>query len=113
MTYQQLRRRAANEAAAAIDRYERARALVAKAADESLSGPPVELEQMLREFEAGNAQIVDVVAVQSNLLQEERSYLDLLNEVAQAAAQVTQTTAIPPARLLAQRPPRFSAPTAQ
>ena len=113
LTYQQLKRRAANEAAAAIERYERARRLVAKAAQESIAGPPPELAQMLREFEAGNAQIVDVVAVQSNLLQEERSYLDLLNEVAQAAAQVTQTTAIPPARLLAQRPPRFLPPAVQ
>ncbi len=110
LTYEQLKRRAANEAAAAIDRYERARHLAAAAQQETFAAAPPELEQVLREYEAGNAQIVDIVAVQSNLLQEERSYLDLLNEVAQAAAQVTQTTAIPPARLVVQRPPRFSAP---
>ncbi len=110
LTYEQLKRRATNEAAAAIDRYERARLLAVAAAQESSAAAPHELEQVLREFEAGNAQIVDIVAVQSNLLQEQRSYLDLLNEVSQAAAQVTQATAIPPQRLVVQRPPRFSPP---
>ena len=111
-TYEQLKRRAANEAAASIDRYERARRLAADAAQEAWNNPPPELEQVLGEFEAGNAEIVDVVAVQNNLLQETRSYLDLLNEVAQSAAFVTQTTAIPPERLFAQRPPRFTEPAA-
>ncbi len=112
LTYEQLKRRAANEAATAIDRYERARRLAADAAQEASESPPPELEQVLGEFEAGNAEIVDVVAVQNNLLQETRSYLDLLNEVAQSAAFVTQATAIPPERLFAQRPPRFSEPAA-
>lgn len=112
LTYEQLKRRAGNEAAASIDRYERARHLAADAAQEASNNPPPELEQVLREFEAGNAEILDVVAVQNNLLQETRSYLDLLNEVAQSAALVTQTTAIPPERLFAQRPPKFSRPAA-
>lgn len=107
LTFEQLRRRAANEALTAIERYERARQLAAHAALELPTNPRLELEQALREFEAGNAQILDVVAVQNNLLQETRSYIDLLNEVAQAAAQVTQATAIPPERLLSWQPPRF------
>jgi outer membrane protein TolC len=112
LSYEQIKRRAANEAAAAIDRYERARRLAVAAAQDASQTPPRELAQVLDQFEAGNTEIVDVLAVQSNLLQETRSYLDLLNEVAQSAAQVTQTTAIPPERLFAQRPPRFSEPTA-
>ena len=108
LTYDQLKRRASNEAAAAIDRYERARQLAAAAAREATELPPPELEQVLGEFEAGNAEILDVVAVQNNLLQESRSYLDLLNEVALSATFVTQMTAIPPERLFVQRPPRFS-----
>lgn len=112
LTYMQLKRRASNEALAAIDRYERARRLVSNAARLETGNPPPELAQVLREFEAGNAQIVDVVAVQNNLLQETRAYIDLLNEVAQAAADVTQTTAIPPQRLVAERPPRFVEPAA-
>ncbi len=110
LAYEQLNRRAVNEAAAAIDRYERARQLAIGAAKESTQIPPPELEQVLGQFEAGNAQIVDVVAVQNNLLQETRAYLDLLNEVAQSAALVTQAAAIPPERLFVQRPPRFSKP---
>jgi outer membrane protein TolC len=110
LTYDQLKRRAANEAAVAIDRYERARSLAANAAQEASESPPPELEQVLREFEAGNAEIVDVIAVQNNLLQESRSYIDLLNEVAQSASFVTQTTAIPPERLFSQRPPKFAEP---
>jgi outer membrane protein TolC len=113
LTYEQLKRRAANEAAAAIDRYERARRLALDAAKEASQTPPPELEDVLRQFEAGNAQIVDLLAVQNNLLQETRSFLDLLNEVAQSAASVTQATAIPPERLFAQRPPKFPAPAAQ
>ena len=111
LAFEQLKRRAINEAAAAIDRYERARQLATDASQEASQIPPPELEQVLGQFEAGNAQIVDVVAVQNNLLMETRSYLDLLNEVAQSAALVTQTTAIPPERLFAQRPPRFTEPT--
>jgi outer membrane protein TolC len=113
LAYEQLKRRAANEAAAAIDRYERARRLALDAAKEASQIPPPELEDVLRQFEAGNAQIVDLLAVQNNLLQETRSYLDLLNEVAQSAASVTQATAIPPERLFAPRPPNFPAPAAQ
>ena len=112
LAYEQLKRRAANEAAASIDRYERARHLASGAAQESLKSPPAELEQVLGEFEAGNAEIVDVLAVQNNLLQETRFYLDLVNEVALSAALVTQTTAIPPQRLFALHPPRFSEPAA-
>ena len=103
-------RRATNEAAAAIDRYERARGLAKSAGKEATQNPPPELEQVLAQFEAGNAQIVDLLAVQNNLLQEARSYLDLLNEVAQSAAVVTQTAAIPPERLFAPRPPTYPHP---
>jgi hypothetical protein len=112
LAFEQIKRRAANEAAAAIDRYERARRLAGEAAEDASESPPPELQQALSQFEAGNAEIVDIVAVQNNLLQETRSYLDLLNEVAQSATFVTQMAAIPPERLFAQRPPRFSDPVA-
>jgi outer membrane protein TolC len=111
LTYDQLKRRAAIEAAAAIDRYERARELAEEAALETSQSPPVELEQAISQFEAGNAEVVDIVSVQNNLLQEARSQLDILNEVSQAAALVTQTTAIPPERLCTVRPPPFAEPT--
>ena len=103
LAHAQLARRAANEAASAIDRYERARRFVAEnaAAGGSTAG---ELQQVVAQFEAGKADIVSVLGIQNNLLSEQRGELDLVNEVAQAAAQVTQSTGIPPERLLA--PPR-------
>jgi outer membrane protein TolC len=109
VAYDQIRRRATYEAAAAIDRYERARGFVAEVAQEASEAPRQELSQVLGQFEAGNADIVNVLAVQNNLLQELRSYLDLVNEVAQSAALVTQATALPPERLFALRPPKFPA----
>jgi outer membrane protein TolC len=107
LAYEQLKRRAANEAAAAIDRYERARALAIRSAQEAPQSP-VEIEQAIAQYAAGNAEIVDILAVQNNLLQETHSYLDVINEVALSAALVTQMTAIPPERLFAVRPPKYA-----
>jgi multidrug efflux system outer membrane protein len=103
LAHAQLLRRATGEAAAAVDRYERARLFVAEAhADRSQPGD--ELQQVLSQFEAGKADIVNVLGIQNNLLTDLRAELDLQNEVAQAAANVTQATGLPPERLLA--PPR-------
>ena len=104
VAYDQLRRRATYEAASAIDRYERARGFAAEVDQEAKEAPREELTQVLGQFEAGNADILNVLAVQNNLLQELRSHLDLVNEVAQSAALVTQATAIPPERLFSLRP---------
>jgi hypothetical protein len=43
---------------------------------------------------------LNVYAAQTGLLQVYRTYLDLLNELAQAASDVTLTTGLPPARLV-------------
>jgi outer membrane protein TolC len=101
LAHQQLKRRATNEAAAAIDRYERARRYAAEAASEDAQSPRGELAQVVAQFEAGKADIINVLAIQNNLLMDLRAYLDLLNEVAQSAALVTQTTGLPPERLMA------------
>jgi multidrug efflux system outer membrane protein len=104
LAHNQLERRAANEAAAAIDRYERARRFVAEADHEPDESPADELAQIVAQFEAGKADILSVLGIQNNLLMDLRAQLDLLNEVAQSAALVTQATGLPPERLLA--PPR-------
>ncbi len=104
LAHRQLARRAANEAAAAIDRYERARRFVAESAGEQDQSPADELAQVVAQFEAGKADIVSVLGIQNNLLMDLRAQLDLINEVAQSAALVTQATGLPPERLLA--PPR-------
>jgi outer membrane protein TolC len=104
LAHNQLQRRATNEAAAAIDRYERSRLDAKEAASEAADNPSGELQQVVSQFEAGKADVVNVLAIQNNLLQDMRAHLDLANEVAQSAALVTQTTGLPPERLLA--PPR-------
>ena len=48
------------------------------------------------QFKAGQADLVRVYAAHTALLQAERTVLDTLNELAQAAARVTETTGIPP-----------------
>ncbi|HTU26121.1 MAG TPA: TolC family protein [Pirellulales bacterium] len=101
LAHNQLQRRATVEAAAAIDRYERARRFVADGQEEGEDFSADELSQVVGQFEAGKADIVNVLGIQNNLLLDVRAELDLINEVAQAAAQVTQMTGLPPERLLA------------
>lgn len=103
LIYNQLRVRATLEAQTAINRYERARLLV----DESRvdlspfeKNPPEDLRKILEQFEAGQADVLAVFATQNSLLQDRRTYLDLLNEVSQAAAGVVQATAMPLDRLV-------------
>ena len=112
LAHRQLARRAANEAAAAIDRYERARRFVAEADLEEDQSPADELAQVVAQFEAGKADIVNVLGIQNNLLMDLRVKLDLINEVAQSAALVTQATGLPPERLLAPPRPEPLPPTA-
>ena len=66
---------------------------------------PEQLQRVRDLFEAGQADILSVFATQTSLLQEYRAYLDLLNELAQAAADVTLAAGVPPARLISGTPP--------
>lgn len=104
LTYEQLKVRATLEAQNAINRYERARGLVEKetAALVRAGGVSAELKEIMTQFQAGQADVLAVLATQNNVLQERRVYLDLLNELAQAAAAVVQATALPPQRLVHQ-----------
>ena len=106
----QLKRRATGESAAAIERYERARTIAADAARDGAQMQSREVEQVVAQFEAGKADIVNVLAIQNNLLQDLRASLDLFNEVAQAAAGVTQATGLPPESLLAPARPEQPPP---
>jgi outer membrane protein TolC len=98
LTYEQLKIKAALEAQAAISQYTRLLALTAKTAPSAGATPP-ELQEMIRLFEAGQADVLAVIAMQGNLLQERRIYLDELNQLAQSAAAVIQATGLPPSRL--------------
>ncbi|HEV8066586.1 MAG TPA: TolC family protein [Planctomycetaceae bacterium] len=94
-----LRMRARVEVQTALERYQRARNLAEKEHSnlvQSLSG---DLARVKRQFDVGQADILNVFATQTSLLQEQKAYLDLLNELAQAAADVTLTAGLPPARV--------------
>ena len=60
----------------------------------------MELNNIRKQFESGQADILNVFAAQNGLLQEHRTHLDLLNEVAQSAADVTLMAGLPPASLV-------------
>lgn len=101
VTYTQLRSRAAVEARTALERYERARRMLEDQRRDQAAFESKELQEIEDQFAAGQATILNVFNLQTNLLQERRTYFDLLNEVAQAAADVTLLAGLPPARLIA------------
>lgn len=107
LNYGQLRERAMIDAQTAIDRYERDRHLVEKElarGNQSIAGGvPPEVAQIVAQFEAGQAEVLAVFTTQSSLLMDRRAWVDLLNETAQAAANVVQSAALPPQRLAIDR----------
>ncbi len=52
------------------------------------------------QFKAGQITLLQVFAARTTLAQAQQSYLDLLNELSQAAVDVTQATGVLPQDLL-------------
>jgi len=99
--WQQLQRRAGLEAEAAWERYEQARAaLTEDAADIDPSNLPQELQSLEQRFLEGEVDVVRVVQARTSLIQNQRARLDLLNELAQSAANLTAAAGLPPEELL-------------
>ncbi len=92
--WQQLFARGSLEAQGAIDRYERARRLVAT--QSGSSELPEELSKLEAQFQAGEIDILRIVTARTSLLAAQQSQLDLLNELAQSAAALTASTGLPP-----------------
>ena len=103
LTYEQLKIKAGLEAQTAIQQYERVREMAAKFEPVRVDAESPELTEILRLFEAGQADILAVLATQNDLLQEQRTNLDVLNQLAQSAAGVIQATALPVERVVARR----------
>ncbi len=94
-SWQQLQRRAGLEAEAAWERY--AQALAALTEDATDIGPanlPQELQSLEQRFLEGEVDIVRVVQARTSLIQNQRAQLDLHNELAQSAANLTAATGI-------------------
>lgn len=100
VTWQQLQVRAELEAIAAVDRYERARRLVAASRREMLSDLPSELQRLEEQFKENEVDVLRIFQARTSLIQNRRAALDLLNELAQATAAVTATTGIFPSAML-------------
>ncbi len=98
-----LRMRARVEVQTAIERYDRARLQAERERPNFVKSLSEDLARIKRQFDAGQADILNVFATQTALLQEQKTYLDLLNELGQAAADVTLTAGLPPARIVSER----------
>ena len=92
--WEQLHQRAAMDAQAAIDRYERARRLVT--ASGSAVELPQELSKLEAQFKAGEIDVLRIVTARTSLLATRQAQLDTLNELAQSAAALTSATGLPP-----------------
>jgi cobalt-zinc-cadmium efflux system outer membrane protein len=106
----QLRDKALQEALAAVQRYQRARRVVEQSRADFAAALPAELRQVEDQFNAGQIDILRVLAARASLIQARRAYLDSLNELSQAAADVTATTGLFPQAIVS---PVEPAPPAQ
>ena len=101
--WEQLQVRASLEADAAVARYEQARKLLETSGGLGDNRLPIELERLEKQFRAGEVDILQLFTARTSLIQNRRAQLDSLNEVAQAAAQVTAMTGVPPELLVIPR----------
>ena len=91
--WQQASRRAEFDAQAAWQRYRLAYSAIA---DQPLSGQfPQEIESLERQFSAGEIDVARVMQARASIVQNQRVQLDLLNELAQSAANLTAAATIP------------------
>lgn len=99
ITWRQTQTRAAAEARAAVNRYLRARRLWVQLSTEMDVGED-ELHDIRDAFENGQASFVEVLTTKDNLVQEQQTYLDVLNEISQASVDVVAALAIDPELLI-------------
>ena len=100
VTWQNLQNRAELEAAAAADRYERARNIVEATRPEHSEDLPRELQALQEQFEANEVDVLRLFQGRTSLIQNRRAMLDTLNELAQATAALTAASGIPPVGLV-------------
>jgi len=100
ITAAQLENRAVLEARAAIRRYERARRLVEQSRGEVAFSVSEALAPFEDQFNAGQITLLQVFSARAAIAQSRQSFLDLLNELALAAADVTQATGLMPQQMV-------------
>jgi cobalt-zinc-cadmium efflux system outer membrane protein len=95
MAWNQLQIRAALEARAAVNRYERARRMLADVARNENQTLPVELERLESQYRDGEVDVLRVVQARNSMIQSRRADLDSMNEMYQAATALTAAAAVP------------------
>ena len=100
VTAARIEEKARSEARAAIQRYEQARKLVEQSRSEVSRLTPGVLKPFEDQFRAGQISLLEIFAARTSLVQSHQSYLDLLNELAQSAAEVTEATGLPAGQLI-------------
>lgn len=93
--WRQLQLRAELEAQAAFEKYELAYRTLDKDLAEDAFELPQELKSLERQFTEGEIDIVRIIQARNSILQNQRAYLDLLNEIAQSAALLIGATGMP------------------
>jgi len=100
--WQQTSRRAELEGQAAWERYKLAAEAIAEDQESGGDDLPQELQRLEQQFVAGEVDILRVIQARTSIIQNRRLHLDLLNELSQAAANLTATTGMPIEELLQQ-----------
>jgi cobalt-zinc-cadmium efflux system outer membrane protein len=104
-TLEQLRTRARLEVQAAFERYSLAREQVEEFRDQVIPGLDPELRSVEDLFEAGQVDLLRVYAARTRTLQVRKTYADAVNELAQAAANLTSMAGMNPDAIV-KLPPR-------
>jgi cobalt-zinc-cadmium efflux system outer membrane protein len=104
VTAERLEEKAVSEARAAVARYERARRLVDQSRGDFAQAMPDALKFFEDQFQAGQITLLEVFAARTSLAQSRQSLLDLLNELALAAADVTKATGLSAQQLILDPP---------
>ncbi len=101
--------RAVREIEAARERYGRARRMVARFRPDMGRSMREALRPVTDQFEAGRLTLLDVYSARISYTQARQGFVDLVNEAAQAAADITAATGLP-AQSLIRRPVSTSEP---
>jgi cobalt-zinc-cadmium efflux system outer membrane protein len=101
MIWQQLLHRATLEAQAALDRYDRALAVISESDAAIPESLPPELSRLDQQFKAGEVDLLRIVAARASYFQARRALLDAMNEIALASSALTAATGLPPEAMLA------------
>ena len=101
---EQLRTRARLEVQTAFERYTLAREMVEEFRGPVQTGLDPDLRSVEDLFEAGQVDLLRVYAARTRSLQARKNYLDALNELAQAAANLTSVAGMNPDAILKMPP---------